>query len=144
MAEQENVQIVQEAYAAFKRGEVPAVLNAFADNIDWFTPGPPELIPYAGRRRGREQVAQFFAALDQAEAVERFEPQEFIAKGDKVIALGKYGGRIKSSGKRYETDWAHVFALRQGKIVSFREYTDTAAAVELYRATSAQSARKAQ
>lgn len=32
---QKNVQIVQQIYASFGRGDIPAVLNGLADDIDW-------------------------------------------------------------------------------------------------------------
>ena len=141
MAEQENMQTVQEAYAAFGRGDIQGVLNTVADNVDWFMSGPTDIIPFAGQYKGRDQVAQFFAKLGEAEEVERFEPREFIAQGDKVIALGNYRGRIKSTGRINDIDWVHVFTLRDGKIVGFRQNYDTAATVETYRATSAQAAQ---
>jgi uncharacterized protein len=35
MAEQENVQLVQEIYAAFGRGDIPAALDALAHDVEW-------------------------------------------------------------------------------------------------------------
>lgn len=49
--------------SAFKRGDVTGALNALADNVDSFIPGPNDIIPFAGKRHGREQVARFFAKL---------------------------------------------------------------------------------
>ena len=141
MAEQDNIQLIQEAYAAFKRGDVQGILNTLAEDVEWVTPGPANILPYAGRRRGHDQVAQFFSALAGAEDTQLFEPQEFIASGDKVVVTGKYGAALKSGGVGYENEWAHVFTLRHGKITRFHEYTDTSEAVELHRA---QPARKGQ
>ena len=56
----------------------------------------------------------------------RFEPREFIATGDKVVALGHYVGKT-SIGKSFDLDWAMVFTLRNGKVVRFQEFTDSAA-----------------
>jgi hypothetical protein len=39
------------------------MLNAFADDVALFIPGPNEIIPFVGQRQGREQAAQFFATL---------------------------------------------------------------------------------
>jgi uncharacterized protein len=141
MSEQANVRIVQEAYAAFQRGEVQGVLNMLVEDVEWITPGPPDVMPVAGKRRGRQQVAQFFATLSEQEDVELFEPGEYIAQGDKVVALIKYRGRVKATGRAAEVDLVHVFTIRDGKIQRFREYFDTAAALEAYRPTSAQTAK---
>ena len=42
--------IVKQAYEAFGRGDVPAILNFVADEVDWEFVGSANL-PYAGRRR---------------------------------------------------------------------------------------------
>src|SRR4029078_13689624 len=33
---------------------------------------------------------------------------------------------IRQTGKSVATEWAHVFTLKNGKVVRFREHTDTA------------------
>lgn len=47
MSEQQNIQTVKDAYAAFERGDVPAILAMLTDDVGWEMPGPAE-IPYAG------------------------------------------------------------------------------------------------
>jgi ketosteroid isomerase-like protein len=71
--------------------------------------------------------------LPVKEEVVQFEPQEFIADENQVVVLGHYAWRVRSTGRKYESDWAHVFTVRGGRIVRFREYTDTAAATAAYR-----------
>jgi ketosteroid isomerase-like protein len=132
MSEQENTKIIQQVYENFNRGDIQSVLNLLSDDVEWQLP-EIENVTFAGKRHGREQVAQFFKLLDNAQEVQQFEPQEFITQGDKVVALGHYVWRIKSTGRNFEGDWAHVFTLRDGKIVKFHEHTDTAAAVAAYR-----------
>jgi hypothetical protein len=57
MSEQQHLRLVQEFYAAFKRGDITgSVLNTLADDVGWFIPGPKDIIPFVGRRQGREQV----------------------------------------------------------------------------------------
>ncbi len=41
--------------------------------------------------------------------------------------------RVKATGRSYETDWVHVFTLREGAVAEFREYADTAAVAEAFR-----------
>ena len=143
MTEQENVRTIQAAYASFQRGDVQAVLNVLTDDVEWVTPGPTGILPLAGHRRGRDEVAQFFSVLNGSEEVEQFEPQEYVAQGNKVVAFVKYRSRIKSTGHTVDADLVHVFTVREGKIAEFREYYDTAAAVEAYRTTTEQGAAAA-
>jgi ketosteroid isomerase-like protein len=66
----------------------PPFLNALADHVEWQVPGPIDILPWAGTCRGREQATQFFAEFAKTAENEQFEPQEFIAQGDKVVVLG--------------------------------------------------------
>ena len=129
MSNRDNVQTTQNAYAAFSRGDVPAVLASLTDDVDWLIPGPADAIPYAGRRRGPAQVAKFFEALAAAEEVLAFEPREFVSEGDTVVACGNYRARVKTTGRTYEAEWVHVFHFRDGKVANFKEFFDTAVAV---------------
>ena len=139
MAEQQNVKIVQDAYAAFGRGDIPALLDNLSENVEWHLPGEG-LIPQAGVYRGRDGVARFFQTLDQTTEFSAFEPREFVAQGDRVIALGWYRGKAKATGCSFEAHWAMSFLLRDGKILKFQEYTDTAAIAPAYAASASASA----
>jgi uncharacterized protein len=132
MSEQENTMIVQQVYEDFRGGDIRALLNSFSDDVEWRLP-EIENLPFAGKRHGREAVAQFFAILADAQEMQQFEPREFIAQGEKVVALGRYRWRAKATGRTFESDWAHVFTVRGGKVVGFHEYTDTAAAAAAHR-----------
>ena len=63
MSSQDNIQIVRKAYQDFVSGNIPSIFEALDDGVDWFIPGPKNIIPFAGQRRGRQQVAQFFSEL---------------------------------------------------------------------------------
>jgi uncharacterized protein len=133
MSEQQNLQLVQEFYSAFQQGNAAGVLSTFADDVDWFIPGPKDIISLAGQRQGREQIAQFLAKLAQMQDPEQFELREFVAQGDKAVALEHYQWRIKSTGRSYESDWVHAFTIHEGKISKFEEYLDTHAWAAAYR-----------
>ena len=128
MSDQENVEIVRRGYEAFGRGDIEALLVLLDTNIEWISPGPLEL-PTAGTRRGPQQVAEFFKAVDEVFEIQRFEPKAFIAQDGRVVVLGEDTSRIKATGKVLDGEWAHVFTIQGGKIVNFHEYIDTAAVV---------------
>lgn len=96
-------------------------------------PGPADVVPFVGRRRGPRDVATFFAALAATQTAERFEPLEFIASGKRVVVLGTQRWHVLSTGRTYEDDWVHVFTIESGKIAKFAEYHDTAAEAAAHR-----------
>jgi uncharacterized protein len=131
MSEQENTNIVKQTYECFLRGDIESLLKLYADDVQWEVYGPPS-IPTTGARNGLPEVAQFFAQVNDSLEVQSFEPREFIAQGDQVAVLGHYTWTAKPTGRSFSANWAHVVSLRNGKITRFREYTDTAAAVEAF------------
>ncbi len=127
-----SLAVVQMLYEAFGRGDLPTILNHLAEDVTWIYLGPAE-IPFGGTRHGKEQVAQFFAAIAGSLEVQDFGIDRFVVQGDMVVALGHEQMRVKATGRTYKTDWVHVFTLRDGKVVEFREFADSAAVAEAFR-----------
>jgi uncharacterized protein len=86
MSEQANIQTAQNGYAAFGRGDIPAILELLSDDIEWVDPGPSE-VPTAGTHQGKEAVLAWFVTLGENLDFQVFEPREFIAQGDKVVSI---------------------------------------------------------
>lgn len=123
---QQNIGLVQGGYAAFGRGDIPGFLSLLDADVEWTTPGTSDL-PTAGTRRGPAKVGEFFGILTQLVDFEHFEPQTFLADGDRVVVLGTARTKVKGgSGQSIVEHWCHVFTVRDGKIVAFFEYLDTA------------------
>lgn len=129
---QENILVVEKAYNNFKSGDIKSLLETLAEDVQWELPSM-ENVPFSGKRAGREQVRQFFATLAELQESLQFEPREFIADRDKVVSLGYYRWRVKSTDKTFECPFAHVFTIRDGKVVRFQEFMDTAVAAGAYK-----------
>jgi uncharacterized protein len=122
----EALNVVKQAYEAYRRRDIPAVLDLVAEESDWKFVGPASL-PYAGLRRNRKQVADFFEALARVDETAAFEPREFIESGEHVTVLGWVKGTARDTQKTFDTEWVHVFTVRDGKITRWRGSADTAA-----------------
>ena len=133
MSVQENVRLLKEAYASFQKGDIKAILNMLADDVEWTTCGPPDILPLAGTHHGRGEVAEMYDSLANYEEVELFTPTDVIAEGDKVVVLFDYRSKVKATQRTVECSVAHVYTFRDGKIQRCVEYYDTAAAVDAYR-----------
>ncbi len=125
MSTQENAKVVQDAYAAFGRRDMNALLATMSGDIDWHgVIGAEPKVPMAGRRNGHGQVTKFFQQVDENIEFARFEPREFISERDKVVCLGFYSGKVKPTGRAFESEFVMVFTVRNGKIAAFREFLD--------------------
>lgn len=132
MSEQENTQLVQRIYAAFGQGDIPVIMSLMAEDVEIRLPGPPE-IPLAGTWHGHEGAGKFFQVIATTGEVQQFEPREFIAQGDNVVVLGHERVTAKPTGRSWETDWAMVWTVRDGKVALLREFHETAAIAEAFR-----------
>jgi uncharacterized protein len=118
-----NIELANLIYRAFGAGNLAAILNILHEDINWEVIGPSE-IPYFGRFHGKQEVQRFFSLVAETEDVDYLTPEEFIADGAYVVVLGKEQGRVKATGKMFQTSWSHVWEFAHGKIVRFREYID--------------------
>jgi uncharacterized protein len=125
-----NTEATRKGYEFFQRGDIPALLvELIDDRCTWIIPGPKDKLPWAGTFRGKQEIANFFAQVGENLEFSEFGPREMIEQGDTVVALGTLTGRAKRTGKTMKNEWAHVFKYRDGKVVLFQEYIDTAADV---------------
>lgn len=126
MSEQRNLELVQGTYMAFANGDMSAILNAMAHDVDWLYVGRPEDVPFAGPRRGHGELMELFSSIGSTIDVLEFVPREMIPFNNGVLVLGHERARVKATGRVFETEWAHIFTIRDGKITKVREFYDTA------------------
>ena len=132
MSEQENINVVQQAYNNFKTGNITALVDQMTDDVVWQLPEIKN-VAIAGTRRGREGVADFFATVARDQEVLEFEPREIVAQNDKVVSLGHYKWQVKETGRDFASDFVHIFTIRDGKIAGFREHFDSAVVAAAYQ-----------
>lgn len=126
--------IVQQAYAAFDRGDVSGVVALLAPQVRWEVVGPDGAVPTFGVRQGRDAALAFFVAVDATVMIEEFTPQRFHAVDDTVIVEGRCTGVFRRNNRRLSYDWLHVWRIGGGEVTSFREFYDTAAVLEAFSA----------
>ena len=132
MSEQENVEVVKQGYAAFGSGDMEKLLSMYAEDIEWTIPSI-EGAPFGGTLRGRGQVAKFFVSLSEAEDIQEFTQEDYIAQNDRVVVTGRSKAVVKATGRTLELEYVHLFTISGGKVQRFVEFFDTAAAADAYR-----------
>ena len=133
MTEQDNVQVVQQLFQAMNSGDVPALMGLVTDDAVLVSPGPPDLVPWAGEYHGTDELMKYLTLFGQGVEVTGRELHDLVAQGDKVVALGKHNGLVRATGRSYELPWAQVFTLRDGKIAAITGYHDTYMVAEAAR-----------
>ena len=118
-------QFIQDVYAAFGRGDLPYILAACAEDVDWRALAPTGA-PYCGHFKGRDGAKRFFEAFLSTMKLTKFEPRQFLESGETVVVLGREGGTVLPTGRTTEYDWVHVFVVKAGKVAAFTEFSDAA------------------
>lgn len=118
-----NRALAQKLYDGFAESDLPKVLSTMASDIEWTE---AEGYPYAGTYEGPDAVvAAVFLKLATEWADYKAIPEQLIAEGDIVVALGHYSGRYLATGKSFRAPFVHVWTVRDGKLVRFVQHTDT-------------------
>jgi ketosteroid isomerase-like protein len=114
-APQRAIETIREAYDAYNRGDLDAL-------VDFFAPDAEMEVPVLGQlHRGRAEIRRSFE--DYFEVVEgaHTEPLEFIQQSDEVVVVPvRLHGRLRHTGitdAMIPTEMVHVFAVRNRSIV---------------------------
>ena len=112
--------VVRQAYEAFERADIPAVLGALSDDVQWDV---PDLLPQGGSFSGRDDVGRFFQRLGETYEELSLDIHDLIDGDERVAGVGVGSGTLHG-GDRIEYGFVHVFDVSDGKITRFREYAD--------------------
>jgi uncharacterized protein len=123
------IDIASSFYDALGRGDVPAILSLLDPQVEWTE---AERFPYyGGTWHGPQAVlANLIVPLSGEWNGFSAKAHDFIAEGDRVVALGTYSGTFKKTGRSFSATFAHVWTVRGGKITRFNMHTDTAKVLE--------------
>jgi ketosteroid isomerase-like protein len=119
-----NLEIIKSTYEGKTSEENGKNLAKYvAKDISWTE---ARGFPYAGTYIGLENVTKnVFSRLGSEWINYKFTPEDYVANEDKVVAYGTYTGAYKATGKAFEARVAHVWKLKEGKIISFEQFVDS-------------------
>ncbi len=124
-----NKELIENLYECFGVGDVPAVLGAMADDIRWTE---ADGYPLAGTFVGPQAVLDgVFMRLGEIGDHYSVVPEQHVAEGDTVVTLGTYTWKHKETGVPASVKMAHVWDIRDGKVVGFQQHVDTVKVREL-------------
>jgi uncharacterized protein len=118
---QSPTDVISGMYSAFGRGDVPSILAAIDEDISWRS---PENLPHGGEFRGRDGVGRFFQGIGEHWQDLQVDVDAVLGNGDRVVALVRARGRLRTSDDEIRYSAAHAWTLRDGTPVRFDEYVD--------------------
>jgi len=131
-----NTEVIQTLYAAFGRGDIPAIQNLVTDDVNWDnTRVASAECPWNGNFSGESSLPGFFAAVGGELDLTVFDPHTFTETGGNVTVQLHIKGTIRKNGAPFVNDAVHVWRLNPaGKVNFYRHYNDTAMELAAWRA----------
>jgi len=122
MADSANVTIVRRFYDNLGSPEI--LMQVLSPTIRWeIVPG----FPYGGDYTGVEAVFRdFFGRVLSDFDNWRTVANELYDAGDRVLALGTYSGRAKTTGRTFTARFSHCWTVEGGTMVRLQQCADTA------------------
>jgi uncharacterized protein len=119
-----NIGIIKSTYEGENSEENGKNLAKYvAQDISWTE---AEGFPYGGTYIGLENVTKnVFSRLASEWIDYKFTPEDYIASDDNVVAYGTYSGVYKLTGKAFKARVAHIWKLKDGKIIRFEQFVDS-------------------
>jgi len=125
-----NVGQLREAYRNWhesKGGSADHWMSICDERIDFRSLADGvEKLEFTQRYKSREDLAEYFDGLTGSFDMIHFTVDEFVAQGDRVVAIGSTAWRSKATGKEFETPKVDVWRFKDGRAIEFFEYYDTA------------------
>lgn len=122
-------------YAAFGRGDLPGLFELLHPEVDWsrtVTAPGAELVPMLRNGVGHAAAEHYFGGVAQLE-MHTFDVGRCFVDGDTVVAEIGFEASHRSTGRRAVIDELHHWTVRDGLVVRYRPYVDTAALIDLFR-----------
>jgi ketosteroid isomerase-like protein len=121
---------VKALYEAYSARDLDRVASLIHEDIEWIIYGPVQVFPFHGPRRGKAQVLDVLAALGKDYALERHVPEIILVEGERAAVLSDAAFVQRATNRTLSLRLADFLRFRDGRLIEFREFTDTFDAVE--------------
>jgi len=125
---QENVDIIRRVYAAMSARRAEAVTELADADFEWIPDRRVGEVPI----RGRDNAVAFFSDRASMFGQMNVEVEQLLEQDDRVLAFIRVTGSGAASGAAFDIRIAHLWTLRDGKVVRGEGYGDRADALEAF------------
>jgi hypothetical protein len=120
-----NIQLVQDTYAAFGRGDIDLVTAAMHPDIEWHEAEHSPWHTPGGHHGPSDVLTNVFARIPDHFHSFEVHPTAFHEAGETVIVEGRYRASASGVADPLDAQVCHVWTIRDGKLARFQQYTDT-------------------
>ena len=126
MSKEQNIEIARTLLEGIGAGRDPAEIAApFADDLVFEIQGDVGVMPWIGRKTGREAMASFIRDLRNLTEPLAFDVEDILASESRAAIVGSLRTRIKATGKVTATQFARVLTIADGAVSRFQLLEDS-------------------
>lgn len=137
METEQTTRILRQWFDSWAKDDMTTVIEGLSENVTFYVPQNEynRVIPYLGKRVGREAVIQAFEIRAQTVELIDYELQEFIVEGNKACIISHTRERCKQTQQIFEVEDAQFIVLDdEGKIDLWSFYFDPHSEVAAFKA----------
>ena len=123
--------LVRAAYEARRRGDLDAVMTHFSPRAQFMLVGSPAASPVPSSALGAAAVREVLRRLMASFEMDELELLDLLVDGSRAAVHWRARIRAPATGAEAETELLDLLAFEDDKIVSFRQFADTALAARL-------------
>jgi len=126
MSSPENTSIIDGLYKSFAAGDIPSVLAGLDTEVVWNEAEGNALAngnPYKGPDAVLNGVFARIGTDHEYFNLANIQLHEMF--NNQVLATLRYQAKLKKTGKIIDAQAAHLWTLKDGKIIAFQQYVDT-------------------
>lgn len=114
-------------YSAIHAGDFDRLFQVLHDDcvIEFYGPAS---VPFAGFFRGKDKCRIFFGHVANDVDIVEFTQREFICEGNQAAVVGRLVLKFHSTGKVYDSEYAHILTVKDSQIIRFRDFQNSAKA----------------
>jgi hypothetical protein len=126
MSHQRNVAIARKLLEGIGGGRDPAEIAALFDtDLVFEIQGDDGVLPWIGRKTGRQAIADFIRDIRTLTEPVTFEVEDILASDSRAAIIGALQTRIKATGKITTTQFAIVLTIAGDVVTRFQMLEDS-------------------
>jgi len=140
----DNVALMRSLYEAYSRKDPAPLFENLGEAVQFHFVAHPDHFTFAGSHAGKDGVQRALELIAREYDWLVYQARDFIAEGDRVVALTDGVIQHRASGKELPMRMVDIIRIEDGRIVEFTEFFDSAAMLAndmAYRATQRPNAR---
>ena len=126
MSHQQNIAIAQNLLEGIGSGRDPGEIAALFDaDLVFEIQGDDGVLPWIGRKTGRQAVADFIRDIRALTEPVAFDVEDILVSDNRAAIIGALQSRIKATGKIAATQFAIVLTISGDVVTRFQMLEDS-------------------